>query len=261
MNLPASDFGVLITRPAGKADNLLAGLDELAISYIYQPLITTQLMPLRTRDIQHLQNAELIIFVSVSAVTCLEQQFDLKSLTQPLLAVGATTASALERSCGHPVVAPLDQRSEGVLALPQLQDVAHRDILIVRGNGGRELIKQGLLARGAKVTYVQSYKRVPLPLDGQRLSDQWRAQQIQCIVVTSNEILSLLLTSLPDAALPWLQQRQWIMVSQRMAETAIAMGIPATHISLAASANDQALLDAICQLRRKFHERAQSSTE
>jgi uroporphyrinogen-III synthase len=261
MPLSATDFGVLITRPAGKADNLLAGLDELAIHYTYQPLITTQLVPLRNRDLQHLESAELIIFVSVSAVTSLEQQIDLKDLKQPLLAVGATTASALERSCGHPVVAPVDQRSEGVLALEQLQHVAGRDIVIIRGNGGRELIKQGLLARGAKVTYVQSYKRVPLPLDGQRLSDQWRTQQIQCIVVTSNEILSLLLTSLPDVALPWLQQRQWIMVSQRMAETAIAMGIPASNIALAASANDQALLDAICQLRRKFHERAQSSPE
>jgi uroporphyrinogen-III synthase len=79
--------------------------------------------------------------------------------------------------------------------------------------------------------------------------------------VTSNEILSLLLTSLPDVALPWLQQRQWIMVSARMAETAIAKGIPAANIALATSANDQALLDAICQLRRKFHERAQSSAE
>ena len=85
MDLLANDFGVLITRPAGKADNLLAGLDELGISYVYQPLITTQMMPLRNRDQQHLQHAELIIFVSVSAVTCLEQQFDLKSLTQPLL--------------------------------------------------------------------------------------------------------------------------------------------------------------------------------
>lgn len=255
------DFPVLITRPAGKADNLLAGLDELAIGYVYQPLITTQLMPLRGRDLLHLQQAELIIFVSVSAVTSLEQQIDLTSLTQPLLAVGTTTASALERGCGRTVSAPVDQRSEGVLALPQLQDVAGKDIVIVRGNGGRELIKHGLLARGAKVTYVQSYKRVPLPLDGQRLSDQWRQQQIQCIVVTSNEILSLLLTSLPDVALPWLQQRQWIMVSQRMAETAVAMGIPASNIFLAASANDQALLDAICLLRRKFHERAQSSAE
>ena len=88
MTLPVTDFGVLITRPAGKADNLLAGLDELSSSYMYQPLITTQMMPLRHRDVLHLQSAELIIFVSVSAVTCLEQQFDLKSLTakiEPIL--------------------------------------------------------------------------------------------------------------------------------------------------------------------------------
>ena len=32
----------LITRPAGKADNLLASLDEQGIAYNYQPLITTQ---------------------------------------------------------------------------------------------------------------------------------------------------------------------------------------------------------------------------
>lgn len=250
----SADFSVLITRPAGKADHLLASLDEQGIAYTYQPLITTQYVALKPRDLQHLTQAELVIFVSVSAVTCLEQQFDLRQLTQPLFAVGATTASALMRSSGHAVQAPTDQRSEGILSLPALQQVAGRDIVIVRGNGGRELIKQGLLARGAKVSYVQSYKRVPLPLDGSRLSDQWRQQQIQCIVVTSNEILSLLLQSLPATALPWLQQRQWIMVSQRMAEAAIAQGIPAERITLAENANDQALLQTICQLRRKFHE-------
>lgn len=255
------EFAVLVTRPAGKADNLLAGLDELGIFYSYQPLITTQQVAIKNKDIKLLQQADLIIFVSVSAVTCLEQQFDLRQLQQPLLAVGATTASALQRSCGRPVIAPQEQRSEGVLALPELQQVAQRSVVIVRGNGGRELIKQGLVARGAQVCYVQSYKRVPLPLDGQRLSDQWRQQQIQCIVVTSNEILSLLVKSLPAAAQPWLQQRQWIMVSPRMAETAVQLGIPAANITLAANANDQALLQTISQLRRKFHERAQSSAE
>ena len=40
---------VLITRPAGKADQLLASLDELTIPYLYQPLITTQLVPLKAK--------------------------------------------------------------------------------------------------------------------------------------------------------------------------------------------------------------------
>jgi uroporphyrinogen-III synthase len=212
----------------------------------------------KPREQQLLRDAELVIFVSIAAVTCLETQCDLTQLQAPLFAVGRTTAAALQRATTKPVTAPDDQRSEGLLALPELQDVAGKHIVIVRGNAGREMIKQGLLARGAKVSYVQSYKRVPLPLDGQRLSDQWRQQQIQCIVVTSNEILSLLFQSLPDSAHDWLRQRCWVLISPRMQETAISFGIVPAQIMLADSAHDQALLDAICQLRRKFHERTES---
>ncbi|HAT42458.1 MAG TPA: uroporphyrinogen-III synthase [Rheinheimera sp.] len=247
-------FSVLITRPAGRADSLLAGLEQAGITHFYQPLITTQQVPIRPRDKEALQTADLVVFVSIAAVTSLESQYDLTSLTQPLFAVGRSTASALQRGAGRAVLAPQDQRSEGLLAMPELQDVAGKTIVIIRGNAGRELIKSGLIARGAKVHYVQSYRRVPLPLDGQRLSDQWRSQQIQCIVVTSNEILTLLFQCLPSSAHPWLTSRQWILISPRMLESAVALGIPTSHLHLADSANDAALLDAISTLRRKFHE-------
>lgn len=254
MTVASSMFSVLVTRPAGRADSLLAGLDQRGIPYVYQPLITTQQVPLKSKDHQHLRDADLVIFVSVSAVTCLENQFDLTTLTQPLLAVGLTTASAVERASARLVLAPKDQRSEGLLALPDLAEVAGKKVVIVRGNAGRELIKTGLLARGAKVTYVQSYRRVPLPLDGQRLADFWHQQQIQCIVVTSNEILSLLFQSVPEAVHPWLRQRHWILISSRMLETALGYGIPASHIQQASSANDAALLESISEIRRKLHE-------
>ena len=247
-------FSVLITRPAGRADSLLAGLEQAGITHFYQPLITTQQVAIRPRDKEALRDADIVVFVSIAAVTCLETQYDLSSLTQPLFAVGRSTASALQRGAGRAVFAPQDQRSEGLLAMAELQDVAGKTITIIRGNAGRELIKSGLIARGAKVHYVQSYRRVPLPLDGSRLSDQWRQQQIQCIVVTSNEILSLLFQSLPPEAHPWLISRQWILISPRMLETADAFGIPAGQIHIAESANDAAVLDAISLLRRKFHE-------
>ena len=258
LQLPPDPFSVLITRPAGRADSLLDGLEQLSIPHAYQPLITTQQVAVKPREQQLLLDADLVVFVSIAAVTCLETQCDLTKLQAPLFAVGRTTAAALQRATTRAVTAPDDQRSEGLLALPELQNVAGKHIVIVRGNAGRELIKQGLLARGAKVSYVQSYKRVPLPLDGQRLSDQWRQQQIQCIVVTSNEILSLLFQSLPDATHDWLRQRFWVLISPRMQETAISFGIPQQQIMQADSAHDQALLDAICQLRRKFHERTES---
>ena len=71
---------VLITRPAGKADQLLASLDELAIPYLYQPLITTQLVPLKAKAGTMLEQADQVIFVSVSAVSCLQQQYDCKKI-------------------------------------------------------------------------------------------------------------------------------------------------------------------------------------
>lgn len=242
----------LITRPAGKADNLLASLDESGIAYLYQPLITTAQMALKPQDQQFLQHADMLVFVSVSAVSCLQNQTDAALLNAPLFAVGQTTASALQRWLAREVIVPEDQRSEGLLQLPQLQQVAGKQIVVVRGNAGRELIKQGLVARGATVRYVQSYKRVPLPLDGALLCQQWQLAGIRCIVATSNEILQQLFSVISAGHHHWLQQCDWVLVSPRMQDSALALGIAAERITLADNANDSALLAAISQLKREY---------
>lgn len=242
----------LITRPAGKADNLLASLDDQGIAYSYQPLIITQQVLLKAKDVKLLQQADLVIFVSVSAVNALEQQLSPEQLPGQLFTVGSTTAALLQRWTGREVIVPQDQRSEGLLMLPQLQQVDGKLIVVVRGNSGRELIKQQLISRGATVKYVQSYNRLPLPLDGAQLWQLWQQQQVRCIVATSNEILQQLFTLVPEAGLRWLQQRHWLLVSPRMQEQALALGISPQHISLAENANDQALLQQIIQLKKEM---------
>mgnify|MGYP006189287631 FL=1 len=242
----------LITRPAGKADNLLASLDDAYVQYLYQPLITTAAVPLKTQDLQHLQQADMVVFVSVSAVSCLAQQCDSAEIKAALFAVGQTTASALQRWLGREVNVPQDQRSEGLLQLPQLQQVAGKQVVVVRGNAGRELIKQGLTARGAVVRYVQSYHRLPLPLDGALLCQQWQLAGIRCIVATSNEILQQLFNLVPAEHQHWLKQCDWIVVSPRMHESALALGIDVQRITVAENANDSALLAAIGQRKREY---------
>lgn len=242
----------LITRPAGKADNLLASLDDAYVQYLYQPLITTAAVTLKTQDLQHLQQADIVIFVSVSAVSCLQQQCENLQISGQLFAVGQTTASALQRWLSCDVIVPEDQRSEGLLQLPQLQNVAGKQVVVVRGNAGRELIKQGLTARGASVRYVQSYKRVPLPLDGTLLCQQWQLAGIRCIVATSNEILQQLFSLVPSEHQHWLKQCDWIVVSPRMQDSALALGITADNITVADNANDSALLAAIGQRKREY---------
>lgn len=242
----------LITRPAGKADNLLASLDTSGIAYLYQPLITTAQVSITAQDQQLLQQADAVVFVSISAVSCLQNQFDGTQLSAPLFAVGETTALALTRWLGRDVSVPEDQRSEGMLQLAQLQQMVGKQVVVVRGNGGRELTKQTLTARGATVRYVQSYKRVPLLLDGILLCQQWQLAGIRCIVATSNEILQQLFNIVPSEHQHWLQQCDWILVSPRMQESAIALGINAERITLADNANDSALLAAISQLQREY---------
>lgn len=245
---------VLITRPAGKADDLLATLDSTDTAYIYQPLITTRPVCISSRDKQLLQQADGLFFVSVSAVQALQSQIEPDLIMAPLFAVGETTASALQRWLVKEVIYPDDQRSEGVLALSQLQQVAGKQIVVIRGNGGRELIKQQLQARGATVKYVQSYQRIPLALDGEQLLKQWQQQHVRCIMATSNELLELIFRLLPVTAHAWLLHCYWILVSPRSRDTAIQLGIKPGNIILAANANDQALLDAISLFEREYHE-------
>jgi uroporphyrinogen-III synthase len=242
----------LITRPAGKADNLLGSLDELGIAYLYQPLITTAQVSLKQQDLQLISQADAVIFVSVSAVNCLQNQYDAALLKAPLFAVGQTTASALQRWLGREVIVPQDQRSEGLLQLPQLQQLAQKQVIVVRGNAGRELIKQTLTARGGAVRYVQSYKRLPLPLDGASLCQQWQLAGIRCIVATSNEILQQIFSLVPPPHQHWLRHCDWILVSPRMHESALTLGIAPERITLADNANDSALLAAISQLKREY---------
>lgn len=242
----------LITRPAGKADYLLAALDSQGIEYQYQPLITTQTTMLKPKDLQALQQADLLIFVSLSAVNSVAQQHPNMHLSATLCAVGQTTGRALQGWQGQEVLIPQDQRSEGLLQLPALQHVTDKQVVIVRGNGGRELLKQTLQQRGATVRYVQSYNRLPLSLEGAPLCQHWQNTAVRCIVVTSNEILNHIFSLVPTTEHAWLRQLHWILVSPRARDSALALGVSPQNIALASNANDEALLEAVKQFKRNM---------
>jgi uroporphyrinogen-III synthase len=76
-----------------------------------------------------------------------------------LFAVGSRTAAALAAR-GMDARAPEDPRSEGLLAMPELQDLAGERVLLVSGAGGRALLGDELAARGARVSRFECYRRV-----------------------------------------------------------------------------------------------------
>src|SRR5207248_1440663 len=82
--------------------------------------------------------------------------------------------------------------SEGLLALPELVDVAGKRIVICRGDGGRELLRTALEARGATVVQVECYRRAKPQSGAEGLIDAWRDKCVDAVTLTSGEGLDIL---------------------------------------------------------------------
>jgi uroporphyrinogen-III synthase len=199
------------------------------------------------RQLADLARVDLLIFVSANAVRyAFPQMPDHIPLDLRIAAVGRATAHTLEAVGLEPTLVP-DSRfdSEGLLALPALQDVAGWHILIVRGDGGRELLRQTLEARGAQVEYVEVYRRRIPQRNPANLIRNWDSL-VDAVTVTSGQILDNLFTLLGEEGAPLLQRTPLVVPGRRVAELAAARGCE--RVIVARSALDADMLAALCEL-------------
>ena len=101
--------------------------------------------------------ASRVVFTSPAAVRAAQALQPLQvQPTQIVCAVGAGTAAALRRAGIGDVQSPARMDSEGLLALPVLQEVHGRDVGLVTAPGGRGEIAPALAARGAAGSSLSS---------------------------------------------------------------------------------------------------------
>ena len=137
-----------------------------------------------------------------------------------------------------------EEISEVLIQLPALQAVAGKRALILRGNGGRELLAETLLARGAQVEFIECYQRCEKNYHGAEEGRRWRDRGIETLVVTSGEMLQQLYQLFPDVDRDeWLLHCRLIVVSERLATLARRLGW--ANICVAGGADNDALLRAI----------------
>lgn len=183
------------------------------------------------------------IYVIVTSTMAAQQCVLMKNLWPENLcffAVGASTGDILQKA-GLAVTIPKEARTEGLLALYELNHVVDNVIVIIKGFGGRELLYDTLLARGAKVAEWEVYKRVKL--DTPISTQDWHATQIRCIIATSGEVIQ---AAFDYFEVNWLKTLNWIVVSQRTADIASKLGV--TQIDISRDASDQALIQCAQQL-------------
>ena len=258
---PLSGLGVLVTRPQLQAEPLCRQIESQGADVVRLPAI--EIRPSGSRGehlaaIGDLQRYGLIVFVSANAVrfgvALLGERRDLC-----IAAIGPATLRALNQA-GHRV-AILPQGgsdTEALLTHPRLQALTGQRVLLVKGDGGRELLEGELQRRGAEVTSVCVYARQRVTLDAAGVAalraaftDGALADGASAVITaTSVEIGQSLLAM--AAAHPALQdgfaRSHWLVPGTRVAGELRAQGLGAPLL-VATAADDQALLDALLRWR------------
>ncbi|HMA10873.1 MAG TPA: uroporphyrinogen-III synthase, partial [Steroidobacteraceae bacterium] len=192
-----------------------------------------------------LADADYAIFISPNAaqfgMAAIRGAGGLSSATG-VLAVGAGTARSLAVQGVAGVVVPDGQDSEALLALPQLQDVAGRRVVIVRGVGGRPLVADALRARGAEVHFLECYRRTCPHADAGPLLARWRAGGIDAVTVASAETLHNLAALLGEPGECLLAATPLFAPHEKIADAARRFGI--AHV-VATPGGDAGLLDGL----------------
>ncbi|MCC6301967.1 MAG: uroporphyrinogen-III synthase [Gammaproteobacteria bacterium] len=256
---------VLVTRPGHQAGPLCALIARAGGHAHAFPVIEIA-APSDPRALAaalaRLDRFDIAIFVSGNAVdrVCAELGDRAWPPALRLAAVGRGSAAALaEHGRRADILPPREFNSEGLLDLDELRHVAGRRIVIFRARDGRELLAETLRARGAEVEHVEAYRRVLPAAGGAGLRRIARDENIDTIVVTSNEGLRNLFRLAGEEARDWLLGRQLIVISTRAARLAGELGFlrPAR---VAPEASDEGLLAAMLHWWRAAREGNEGGT-
>jgi len=268
---------VVVTRPAGQSRQLTEALQAAGLDVLSFPLLAIGPAaddgPLRAA-LARLPDFALVVFVSPNAIA---YALDALALAQggaagwpetvPVAVVGPASVAALaERGIAAPrhrvispagadgsaaEIDPAEARfdSEALWTQLDVPALAGREVLIVRGNGGRDWLGDKLREAGATVLAVEAYRRT-MPVPG---SMQWQAVRDglkpgaapQAWLLTSSEAVRNLDRLARDNLSPdegaALREVQCIAPHARIAEQAAALGFQ--HI-LPAAPGDEGLLAA-----------------
>jgi uroporphyrinogen-III synthase len=247
---------IVVTRPQQQAAPLMAAIASAGGVPVAFPLLVIDEVDVPTRRV--LQEAltrlaagafDLAVFVSPNAVEKTFAELQALGLSWPERLQAAVVGKGSERALAargvNQVIAPSERfDSEGLLALPALQAL-QRDglrVILLRGDGGRELMAQSLRESGAVVECVTCYRRsAPQGAAGDTSALQrlWQQGQLDAITLTSSEGLRHLQALLGAAGRPLLESTPLFVPHFRIVDEAHRLGLSRI---VATAAGDAGLL-------------------
>ena len=181
--------GVVVTRPRELAEAFAQLLERHGARALVFPAIEIQPLP-APAALAQVADFDLVVFVSPSAVRVALRALPAWPRGVTAVAISGGTKRELDRAGIAPVIVPAaGADSEAVLAASEMQHVAGKRVLIIRGDDGRALLGESLAARGARVEYAECYRRVSPVIDAAPLLNAWRRGEVNAVIVLSAQAL------------------------------------------------------------------------
>lgn len=238
--VPLAGRTVLVTRPLPQAAHLAQLIEAAGGKAVLFPVLeildATDAAQINTM-IDRLDEFDIAVFISPNAVNkamnLIRARRELPAGLK-IAAVGRGGGRELKRYGIAEVIAPTAQfDSEHLLALPEMQQVSGKRIIIFRGEGGRELLGDTLVARGAHVEYAECYRRGKPDADAAGLLRSWARGEIHAVSVTSAESLRNLFDMVGKLGREWLKKTPVFVPHERIAEAARELGVAQVSVTAA----------------------------
>jgi uroporphyrinogen-III synthase len=221
---------LLLTRPAEDCAALAQTLAGQGVFSSCLPLLDIVPLPVSEKirqAITQLPSCSAVIVVSKPAARiALDLLEGASALTMPWFSVGAATAQILLDHGLDASFPATGDDSEALLQLPRLREVVSQpgaQVLILRGEGGRELLAERLRELGASVEYLELYRRDLPAYAPDELPRRIEAERLNGLVVSSGQGFEHL-RQMAGNTWPAIASLPLFVPSPRVAELARAAG-------------------------------------
>ena len=230
---------ILITRPLAQATLLASVFSEHNIESIIFPALSIEALACQVEQ-DTLRDSDILIFVSPSTVNCFFKQNPKAVIDkqQTLLAMGVGTAKALCQFTDHSITTANPANSQGMLVLPELQQIMDEKIMILAGSDGKTMLADSLQERAATVKMLYTHQRV---LPAYALPLAWSPAEVEVTLVTSSQSLRNLQRLIEQLNLQELYNKPLIVITTEMQHMAQQFGF-SNDISIADSADNASLI-------------------